>query len=49
MHQRCRIFTGKESLQDLKGESTSSTKLEIRAEQVLPGSKGGWTGEGGEK
>jgi hypothetical protein len=32
----------------------SSTKLEIRAEQVLPGSKGSWgekvgTGESGEK
>jgi hypothetical protein len=25
----------------------SSTKLEIRAEQVLPGSKRGWGGEGG--
>jgi hypothetical protein len=25
----------------------SSTKLEIRAEQVLPGSKEGWRGEGG--
>jgi hypothetical protein len=24
----------------------SSTKLEIRAEQVLPGNKGGWWGEG---
>jgi hypothetical protein len=27
----------------------SSTKLEIRAEQVLPGSKWGRGGEGGEK
>jgi hypothetical protein len=29
----------------------SSTKLKIRAEKVLPGSKGGWWGEGvdGEK
>jgi hypothetical protein len=27
----------------------SSTKLEIRAEQILPGSEGEWGGQGGDR